>query len=233
MIVGWMLAGAFSLHGGDTLAADRPVFCGTGRWQPFVREAADRFRLPADWIDAVILAESAGCETVNGKPTISRAGAMGLMQLMPPTWREYRERLGLGNHPFNPRDNILAGAAYLRDLYNRFGPTGFLAAYQAGPGRYQDFLESGKPLPRVTREYVARVRRAIRRMDAGSEFIPQLVAPAASELFVNLSGSPAVDVRPPRQLHGGGLFVPLARRQRSAQRSAQRVDRRPSEGSPR
>ena len=220
-VAGWMLAGLVRVHGG-ALAADRPVFCGTARWQPFIREAADRFRLPPDWIDAVIRAESAGCETVNGKPTTSPAGAMGLMQLMPATWREYRRRLGLGDDPFDPHDNILAGAAYLRDLYERYGSAGFLAAYQAGPGRYEESLEHGQPLPRATLDYVAHVRRAIQRMHARPVPMPAPSTPAASALFVNLTAGPATGDRSSEELRDSGLFVPLSRRRRTVRRSHRR-----------
>jgi soluble lytic murein transglycosylase-like protein len=90
---------------------------------------------------------------------ISPKGAMGLMQLMPATWRDMRGELGLGNDPFQPRNNILAGVGYLRSLYDRFGSPGYLAAYNAGPGRYLRHLDGSAPLPRETVVYVARVRR--------------------------------------------------------------------------
>jgi membrane-bound lytic murein transglycosylase B len=95
-------------------------------------------------------AESAGAARVE-----SAKGAMGLMQIMPDTWEELRVRYGLGRNPFDPRDNILAGAAYLRELHDRFGSPGFLAAYNAGPTRYAEHLATGRPLPRETRDYVA------------------------------------------------------------------------------
>jgi membrane-bound lytic murein transglycosylase B len=88
---------------------------------------------------------------------VSPAGAMGLMQVMPQTYAELRARYGLGADPFQPRDNILAGAAYLRELYDRFGAGGFLAAYNAGPARYQQHLIDGRPLPSETRAYVAKL----------------------------------------------------------------------------
>lgn len=115
-----------------------------------VAEAARRFDLPEAWIRAVIRAES-GLDP----HAVSRAGAMGLMQLMPPTWAELRLRLGLGGDPFDVRDNIVAGASYLRDLLDRFGVPGFLAAYNAGPGRYAEHQATGRPLPPETRAYVA------------------------------------------------------------------------------
>jgi hypothetical protein len=115
----------------------------------YIEEAAQRFRILAAWIRAVMHAESAG-----DVRAISSAGAMGLMQIMPATWAELRVRHRLGRNPYNPRDNILAGAAYLREMYDRYGSPGFLAAYNAGPGRYEEYL-AGRPLPAETRAYVA------------------------------------------------------------------------------
>jgi len=115
----------------------------------YIEEAARRFGIPAAWIRAVIRAESAG-----DVRALSSAGAMGLMQIMPDTWAELRVRHRLGRDPYDPRDNILAGAAYLREMYDRYGSPGFLAAYNAGPGRYEEYL-AGRPLPAETRAYVA------------------------------------------------------------------------------
>lgn len=116
----------------------------------FIAEASARFAIPERWIRAVMQAESAG-----DPRAVSRAGAMGLMQIMPGTWAELRAAHGLGSDPFDPRDNILAGAAYLRERYDRFGSPGFLAAYNAGPARYAEHLATGRPLPRETRAYMA------------------------------------------------------------------------------
>lgn len=82
---------------------------------------------------------------------------MGLMQIMPATWREMRAELSLDGDPFDPRANVLAGSAYLRRLYDRYGAPGFLAAYSAGPGRYDRYLAGYAPLPLETRRYVARL----------------------------------------------------------------------------
>ena len=82
---------------------------------------------------------------------------MGLMQVMPGTYEEMRRRHGLGHDPHDPRDNILAGTAYLRALYERFSFPGLFAAYNAGPGRYKAYLTDGRPLPRETRAYLARL----------------------------------------------------------------------------
>lgn len=116
----------------------------------FVLEAAQRFAVPASWIGAVMAIESGG-----DVRALSPQGAMGLMQIMPATWADLRVRHGLGDNPYDPRDNILAGAAYLRELHERYGSPGFLAAYNAGPGRYDDHLASGRALPYDTQLYVA------------------------------------------------------------------------------
>jgi hypothetical protein len=122
------------------------------RFAGFIVEASDRFAVPARWIRAVMQIESGG----DDHATLPR-GAMGLMQIMPSTWVEVSARYGLGNDPFDPHANILAGAAYLKEMHDRFGPDGFLAAYHAGPLRYQQHLSAGRALPEETLAYVAAV----------------------------------------------------------------------------
>jgi len=216
-IAAWLLASVLGFPGGDVLAADRWVFCGTAPWQSAIREAADRSGIPFAWIEAVIESESAGCAVTNGKLTTSRAGAMGLMQLMPATWAEYRARLRLGDDPFEARDNIMAGAVYLRDLYKRFGADGFLAAYQAGPERYEESIRDRRPLPRETLDYIARVQQDIDRIDSRST---RLVPPAvlgARSLFVTLTPNYPVRGHSLEHAPNTGLFVPLSRDQRVAE----------------
>ena len=117
----------------------------------FVLEASQRFGIPEHWIIAVKRAESAG-----DVRAISSAGAQGLMQVMPATWTELRARYGLGRDPYDPRDNIHAGTAYLREMYDRYGNVpAMLAAYNAGPARYDDYVQRGRALPAETRAYVA------------------------------------------------------------------------------
>jgi hypothetical protein len=116
----------------------------------FIGEAAQRFGLPASWISAVMAMESGGDVLA-----LSPQGAMGLMQIMPNTWAGLRVRHGLGADPYEPRDNILAGAAYLREMHDRYGAPGFLAAYNAGPARYDEYLATGRELPTETQLYVA------------------------------------------------------------------------------
>ena len=90
----------------------------------------------------------------NGVPTaVSRKGARGLMQLMPATAR----RLGV-RRPFDPKENIRGGTAYLAELAARFGETRadlVLAAYNAGERAVEE--HQGVPPYRETREYVRRV----------------------------------------------------------------------------
>ena len=124
-----------------------------------IAEASVRFAIPEHWIRAVMRVESAG-----NPQAISRVGAMGLMQVMPGTWAELRQQHGLGDDAFDPRDNILAGTAYLRAMLNRYGTVGaMLAAYNAGPGRYDEFLSTGRPLPAETRAYVATLAQLLDR----------------------------------------------------------------------
>jgi soluble lytic murein transglycosylase-like protein len=118
---------------------------GVDRFARIIDGASDRFAVPARWIRAVMQVESGGDEHA-----ISSRGAMGLMRLMPGTWVELSVRHGLGLDPFDPRDNILAGSAYLKEMHDRFGSAGFLAAFHAGPARYEEHLATGQPLPPET-----------------------------------------------------------------------------------
>ncbi|MGF7209195.1 cell division septation protein DedD [Skermanella aerolata] len=126
-------------------------------WASHIAEASQRFDVPEQWIRAVMKVESGGRTHMNGRPIVSRAGAMGLMQVMPSTYEELRTKHGLGSDPFEPRDNIMAGTAYLREMYEKFGSPGFLAAYNAGPGRYGEYLTGDRGLPSETRNYVAMI----------------------------------------------------------------------------
>ncbi|UWU70601.1 lytic transglycosylase domain-containing protein [Bradyrhizobium sp. NC92] len=131
--------------------ATRAVTQTSNPFAAFIDEASERFSVPVNWIGSVITIESAG--DVHAR---SPKGAMGLMQIMPATWAELRERYKFGNEPYDPRDNILAGTAYLRELLDRYGSPGVFAAYNAGPVRYEEHLAGG-PLPDETRAYVAKL----------------------------------------------------------------------------
>lgn len=179
-------------------AADGSSAWAIDRWSSYIAEASSRFGIPRAWIRRVMRAESAGRTTQDGRPITSRAGAMGLMQLMPGTWAEMRVAHRLGPDPHDPRDNILAGTAYLRAMYERFGYPGLFAGYNAGPSRYADHLATGRPLPAETVAYVAAVSGA--------------PAPVAA--------APRLAVSYPRELGLSGLFVPLVGDRRAFQQLA-------------
>ena len=146
-------------------------------YAPFVSEAAQRFGIPASWIRAVMRAESAG-----DPRAVSPRGAMGLMQIMPSTWAELSLRHGLGADPFSPRDSILAGAAYLREMHDRYGSVALmLAAYNAGPARTDEHLATGRALPAETRAYVAAL-------------IPELATETAPPIPTRTHADPADDL---------------------------------------
>lgn len=162
-----------------------------------IAEAAQRFQLPTAWIRAVLVAES------NGNPrAVSPKGAMGLMQLMPATWQALRVQHRLGADPFDPHDNIIAGAAFIRLLYDRYGSPGWIAAYNAGPGRYEASLR-GRALPSETRAYVAAVAPNLSGDGNPGVTLVSAMDPRAwtrSALFVvQETGSSAADPAPAEQ----------------------------------
>lgn len=183
-----------------TPAGSQRVADPVAQWQPIIAEASQRFGIPEAWIIAVMRAESRGRTTLDGQPITSRAGAMGLMQLMPGTYAEMRGRLGLGPNPHDPRDNILAGTAYLRLMQERFGYPGLFAAYNAGPGRYAEHLRTGRPLPGETRAYLATLART-----PPSPAMPPAIL-SGERLF--FSAGRAIGQRP-SQPNGNGIFVDL------------------------
>jgi soluble lytic murein transglycosylase-like protein len=173
------------------------------RWASEIARASERFSIPESWIRRVMRVESGGETLLDGRPIVSRAGAMGLMQLMPGTWRDMRALLGLGPDAHDPADNILAGTAYLRLMYDRFGYPGLFAAYNSGPARYSAFLSGGHPLPAETRAYVAAlVTDRPRRPTA---------TPRPARLFaLRATATPSAAAASPRtQLSADGLFVAL------------------------
>lgn len=179
-----------------------------GRWHQFVAEASTRFRVPIAWIYAVMDAESRGKTVLDGRPITSRAGAMGLMQVMPKTYEEMRIEYGLGADPYDPRDNILGGTAYLRAMYDRFGFPGLFAAYNAGPDRYDDHLQRGRPLPAETVHYLKQLDAAgisagdMDQFPGKSPDAQQPKSPSGRSLFFLKNG---VSTRNPN----GEILVPL------------------------
>ncbi|MGI6247295.1 MAG: lytic transglycosylase domain-containing protein [Pseudochelatococcus sp.] len=150
-----LVAGALSIctGSGGAVAQSAPIVrpVAVDPYAAHIAEASQRFGILEHWIRAVLRAESNGDVSA-----VSRAGAMGLMQVMPDTWAGLRVRYRLGRDPHDPRDNIMAGAAYLREMWDRYGNVAaMLAAYNAGPGRYDEYLSTGRTLPAETRAYVA------------------------------------------------------------------------------
>lgn len=167
-------------------------------WRACIMQASEEFAIPVAWIDAVIAAESGGRTHLNGRPITSKAGAMGLMQLMPGTYQTMRVKHGLGADPYAPCDNIRAGTAYLRAMFDRFGYPGLFGAYNAGPERYAAWLK-GRPLPQETRQYLRKVAHAERTLASGLA------------LFAG-ADAPAPRATPEGK---GGLFVPLSQTTRA------------------
>ncbi len=166
-------------------------------WDVEIQGASRRFNIPPEWIRAVMQVESGGkARWKGGEPVVSTAGAMGLMQIMPDTFLELKDRYGLGDDPHDPKTNILAGAAYLRELYDLYGAPGFLAAYNAGPGRYREHIQDGRPLPLETRRYVEIIAPQIAGIDPGGEGPDRLARYAAAEVERRMSAppSPAVPI---------------------------------------
>ncbi len=132
------------------------------RWEPLIAEASRKFKVPAQWIRAVIRQESGGRTMLaENLPIISSTGAMGIMQLMPRTYAEMAAQYRLGGDPHNARDNIFAGAAYLKWLHSRYGYPAMFAAYNDGPGNIEDHLHRGRPLPAETRGYIAHIAKSL------------------------------------------------------------------------
>jgi soluble lytic murein transglycosylase-like protein len=121
----------------------------TSRFDGIIKTAAKRYGVQEGLIKAVIKMES------NFNPTaVSRAGAQGLMQLMPGT------AAGLGvKNSFDPEQNIMAGTRFLRDLLDKYGKDldSALAAYNWGPGNVD--RNRGAFLPRETKEYLVKVKK--------------------------------------------------------------------------
>ena len=138
------------------------------RWDTLIDQASRKFHVPKSWIRAVMQRESGGRTMMApGRPIVSSAGAMGLMQVQSDTYEEMAAQYNLGANPFDAHDNIFAGAAYLRWLQKRYGFPAMFAAYNAGPGRVDDHLQHGASLPAETRKYVGHITTVLGKGEAG------------------------------------------------------------------
>jgi soluble lytic murein transglycosylase-like protein len=123
--------------------------------QALIQAMAEKHRVPADFVKSIVAAES----NFNSD-ALSPKGAIGLMQLMPDTAREW------GGDPKIPEQNIEAGTRYLSFLINHYRKsrkplTCAIAAYNAGPAVVDRY--HGVPPFRETRGYVARVLSLLHR----------------------------------------------------------------------
>ncbi len=158
------------------------------RWDPLIAQAAKRFGVPVSWVRAVMQAESGGRTTLApGRPIVSDAGAMGLMQLMPATYAEMRGQYGLGPDPFDPHDNVHAGAAYLRWLRARYGYPTMFAAYNDGPGNLEERLKSGGLLPRETQLYLVDVTANVEGRKGAARGSAQFTRPNGQPILIDCS----------------------------------------------
>jgi soluble lytic murein transglycosylase-like protein len=136
-----------------------PVSERLARWNKFIDEASRRFGVPRDWIIEVMRQESGGRTVLQGDlPITSEMGAMGLMQVMPETYRDMRIDHRLADDPYDPRNSVLAGTAYLKFLHGKYGYPALFAAYNTGPGNLEANLLGKKNLPQETIAYLANIR---------------------------------------------------------------------------
>ena len=187
---------ALTLTAACILCAAQPSMpANIARWEPLIGEASARFDVPESWIAGVMHTESDGQTTLNGRPITSSAGAMGLMQIMPNTYAALRKQYGLGADPYDPHNNILAGTAYLKAMYLRYGYPLLFAAYLTGPAHLDHYLFGSERLPQNVIAYVnGIVPGAISVQEAGSKQ-PELHSPTAkiprsSDLFFTLKSVP-------------------------------------------
>jgi soluble lytic murein transglycosylase-like protein len=157
----------------------------TNPFATFVTEASQGLAVLEHWKRASVHIESGGKLRPRSKKV-----AMGLMQIMPKTWTELRARYGLRADPHDPHDNIVASAAYIRELHDRYGSPGFLAAYNAGLSCYEKHLATSRPLPDETLPNVATRAQMIEAKRAHRKTV------AVSPLFAACIENSPADGRP-------------------------------------
>jgi soluble lytic murein transglycosylase-like protein len=158
------------------------------RWDPLITDAARRFGVSQAWIRAVMRMESGGRTMLEeNMPITSDKGAMGIMQLMPETYAEMRAQFRLGANPYDPHDNVFAGAAYLRWLYLKYGFPAMFAAYNAGPGELDDHLQNGRDLPAETRAYIGGVASILAGGGRHGTALARLTRPDGAPIMIDVA----------------------------------------------
>jgi soluble lytic murein transglycosylase-like protein len=159
------------------------------RWDAFIAEAARKYDVPQPWIRAVMQAESGGRTMLaENRPITSTAGAMGLMQLMPQTYDDMRRQYRLGANPYDPHDNIMAGAAYLRFLRGKYPYPAMFAAYNDGPGNLEARLVSGGLLPAETQAYVGHITNTLENGGIGGSATARFTRPNGEAVMLYAAG---------------------------------------------
>ncbi len=178
------------------------------RWNPTVTAAAKRFRIPPVWVRAVMQIESGG-RTMSGpeQPITSSAGAQGLMQLMPETYDEMRKEHGLGADPFDPHDNIFAGAAYLAWLRGKYGYPEMFAAYNDGPGHLDQRLAAAQLLPLETRNYLGDITAMLNGKRGHGAALARLTRPNGEAVMVDAGAVSSLRAPFPGEYAPGVLAV--------------------------
>jgi hypothetical protein len=167
-------------------------------YDSIIEEASKRFGVPVATIRAVMAQES------NGQPgAVSDAGAGGLMQIMTPTYNELRRKHNLGEDRFDPTNNIMGGAAYLRQMYDQFGSwNDALGGYNAGPGRWS-LVKAGKQnAPAETTNYIHDVNQRLGNAGTGGTMAFSPTTPRTLD-----RPRPGQAVSPPGYYYPGGLLA--------------------------
>ena len=198
------------------------------RWDPLIAEAAHRVGIPEKYIRAVMRMESGGRTMLSeNQPITSSAGAMGLMQVMPETYREMRVQYGLGADPYDPRDNVYAGAAYLKFLYRKYGYPAMFAAYNDGPGNLEDHLYRGRALPKETRSYVRAIAAALGGARAGrGAHVARLTRPDGTAVSIRRAAVTSVRAPLPGEYAGGvHAVVTMGKKKQGVRETVAEVER--------
>lgn len=209
--------GTFALLVAGTSAAAQPAAPSTANGcAVHVAEAASRSGLSPQLVLRVMMAESGGNVRI-----VSPKGAMGCMQIMPATWAYLTSRYNLGTDPFDARRNMIGGAMYLAELTARYGPDGAIAAYNAGPGRYERYASGAASLPAETIAYTRRIGSseprpvvvaAVERWQEAGLFL------ARATIINAASDATSADPQPPARI--ADRLFPLARSLRPQAASA-------------